>query len=59
MADPHATGTSTANPYTEAEFKDALRRQYELGRKDGYDEAVKMIRKATQALQRDKKRAAR
>ena len=47
---------STANPYNEAEFKDALRRQYELGRKDGYDQAVKMIRRAADALRKEAKR---
>lgn len=47
---------ATANPYNEAMFKDALRRQYELGREDGYKEAVKMIRRATDEINKAKRR---
>ena len=55
---PDATRNSaaTANPYNEAEHAEALRREYERGRKDGYDETVKMIRRATDALRKEQKR---
>jgi hypothetical protein len=48
---------TTANPHDEAMMADALRRQYELGRKDGYDEAVKMIKRAADEIRKAKKRA--
>jgi hypothetical protein len=47
--------TETANPYFDAAQIEALHRQYELGRKDGYDEAVRMIKRAADALRKAKK----
>jgi hypothetical protein len=54
---PDATRNRAANPYNEALRDQELQQAYERGRKDGYDEAVKMIRRATQALQRKRKAA--
>lgn len=47
---------ATANPYNEAMMVDALRREYELGRRDGYDEAVKMIKRAADEFRKAKRR---